>query len=62
MKKTVATLVWVAGLCLAGADGHIAINFIGLSVFLFSSMFIVRLINVPDRATKKCSVYGTRKV
>lgn len=41
MKKAVATLAWVAGLCLAGADGHIYINFIGLAVFFLSSRIIV---------------------
>ena len=44
MKKAVATLAWVAGICLAGNDGDLfpAINFIGLVVFLFASREIVR--------------------
>ena len=42
MKKAVATLAWVAGLCMAGAECEVYVNFIGLAVFLLSSIVIIK--------------------
>nr|WP_321399386.1 hypothetical protein [uncultured Desulfobacter sp.] len=37
MKTAIATLAWIAG-----SDGQIYINFIGLAVFLFASRALAR--------------------
>ena len=44
MKVALAikTMAWVAGICLAGSEGPVFINFIGLAVFCFSSRMIVK--------------------
>lgn len=42
MKTAMATTAWILGLCMAGADGPIFINLIGLGVFMLSSMAIVK--------------------
>lgn len=41
-KKAMATLAWIAGICLAGSEGAMWVNFIGLAVFLLSSRVIVK--------------------
>ena len=42
MKKAMAILAWIIGICLAGSEGAIYINFIGLAVFCFGSRMIVK--------------------
>lgn len=44
MKKAVATLAWVAGLCMAGAECEVYVNFIGLAMFLLSSRIIIKAV------------------
>lgn len=44
IRKTVATLAWVAGLRLAGSKGPIYINFVGLSRFCFSSRALMQTV------------------
>lgn len=42
MKTAMATTAWILGLCMAGADGPIFINLIGLGVFMLSSREIIK--------------------
>jgi len=42
MKKSIATLAWIIGICLAGSEGPIYINFVGLTLFCFSSLAIFK--------------------
>ena len=36
------SLLWVAGLCMAGSEGPIYINILGIGVFIAGSLFLLK--------------------
>jgi len=46
MKRTLATLFWVAGLSMAGSEGpYFSVNIVGALIFLASSTVLLTSIN-----------------
>lgn len=41
MKKVIATLSWVVGICLAGAEGAVWVNLLGMPFFCFGSFLLL---------------------
>lgn len=41
-KKTIATIGWVFGLCVAGADGPVFMNFLGVATFFLSTSVLAK--------------------
>ena len=38
----IGTLLWIAGLCMAGSEGPMYINIIGLGVYIAGALFLMK--------------------